>query len=115
MEQKATMKNKNKKKNINKIREGGHILREDLEQNVHHVVEPINGGGEGSSQSKKRFRSRFTHEQREKMLDFAGARGWKIQKRDENVVKEFRNEIGVKLQVFKAWVQNNKHTLGKKP
>lgn len=90
-------------------------MREDLEQNVHHVVEPINGGGEGSSQSKKRFRSRFTHEQREKMLDFAGARGWKIQKRDENVVKEFRNEIGVKLQVFKAWVQNNKHTLGKKP
>jgi ZF-HD homeobox protein with Cys/His-rich dimerization domain len=59
--------------------EGGYILREDLDQNVHHVVEPINsggggGGGEGSSQSKKRFRSRFTHEQREKMLDFAGAR-----------------------------------------
>jgi len=91
-------------------------LREDLEQNVHHVVEPINGDdGEGSSQSKKRFRSRFTHEQREKMLDFAGARGWKILKRDENIVEHFCNEIGVKLQVFKSWVQNNKHTLGKKP
>ncbi|XP_004509783.2 zinc-finger homeodomain protein 2-like [Cicer arietinum] len=74
------------------------------------------GDGEGSSsKSKKRFRTKFTHQQKEKMFDFADKSGWKIRKKDDKIVEEFCNQIGVKCQVFKAWVHNNKHTLGNKP
>jgi len=42
----------------------------------------------------KRFSTKFTHEQRKKMLDFAMTLGWKIRNNDENVVvEEFCNEI----------------------
>jgi len=37
----------------------------------------------------KRFCTKFTREQRKKMLDFAMILGWKIKNNDENVVKEF--------------------------
>jgi len=56
---------------------GIHIPREDLQENKHvRHVEPINGdgrdgAGDGTSNSNKRFRTKFTHEQRKKMLDFA--------------------------------------------
>ncbi|CAK8561813.1 unnamed protein product [Lathyrus sativus] len=90
-----------------------HLSRENIEDSV-CVVEPINGGGEGSSNSKKRFRTKFTHEQRKKMLDFAVKLGWKVPKKDENLVEEFCNEIGVKCQILKVWMHNNKYTLGKR-
>ncbi|CAJ2632983.1 unnamed protein product [Trifolium pratense] len=85
-----------------------------------HVTDQINGGGtsgggEGSSSSKKRFRTKFSHEQKEQMLDFAVKIGWRIKKQDQNVVEIFCNKIGVKFQVFKVWMQNNRHTIGKKP
>jgi len=41
----------------------------------------------------KRFSTKFTHEQRKKMLDFAMTLRWKIKNNDENVVDEFCNEI----------------------
>nr|XP_027192955.1 zinc-finger homeodomain protein 2-like [Cicer arietinum] len=65
--------------------------------------------------SKKRFRTKFTHEQKQKMFDYAQKLGWKVKKKDQNVVQDFCNQIGVKCQVFKVWVHNNKYTLGKKP
>ncbi|KAK2379209.1 zinc-finger homeodomain protein [Trifolium repens] len=84
-----------------------------------HDTDPINGGssggGEGSLSSKKRFRTKFSHEQKEQMLDFAVQIGWRIKKQDQNVVEMFCNKIGVKFQVFKVWMQNNRHTIGKKP
>lgn len=95
---------------------GIHISMEDLEENVRvRHIEPINGDGAGewSSKLKKRFWTKFTHEQRKKMLDFAMTLGWKIKKNDENV-EEFCNEIAVKRCVFKVWMYNNKHTHGKK-
>jgi ZF-HD class homeobox domain-containing protein len=49
------------------------------------------------------------------MLDFAVKIGWRIKKQDQNVVEMFCNKIGVKFQVFKVWMQNNRHTIGKKP
>ncbi|KAI5419268.1 zinc-finger homeodomain protein 2 [Lathyrus oleraceus] len=90
-----------------------HLSREKIEDNV-CVVESINGDGEGSSNSKKRFRTKFTHEQRKKMFDFAVKSGWKIPKKDENLVEEFCNEIGVKCQILKVWMNNNKYTLGER-
>ncbi|RWR78660.1 zinc finger-homeodomain-containing protein [Cinnamomum micranthum f. kanehirae] len=63
---------------------------------------------------KKRFRTKFTQEQKEKMMGFAEKVGWKIQKQEESVVQQFCQEIGVKRSVLKVWMHNNKHNLAKK-
>ncbi|XP_061357268.1 zinc-finger homeodomain protein 4 [Gastrolobium bilobum] len=81
------------------------------------------GGGTGTGTGivarptqlvKKRFRTKFTQEQKEKMLNFADKVGWKIQKQEESVVQQFCQEIGVKRRVLKVWMHNNKHNLAKK-
>ncbi|KAL8527654.1 hypothetical protein ACS0TY_005485 [Phlomoides rotata] len=64
--------------------------------------------------AKKRFRTKFTAEQKERMLDFAEKVGWKIQKQEEAVVQQFCQEVGVKRRVLKVWMHNNKHNLAKK-
>ncbi|CAL9135283.1 unnamed protein product [Musa textilis] len=63
---------------------------------------------------KKRFRTKFTPEQKEKMLSFAEKVGWRLQKQEESVVQQFCQEIGVKRRVLKVWMHNNKHHLAKK-
>lgn len=65
------------------------------------------------SLSKKRYRTKFTQEQKERMLEFAGKMGWKIQKQDEEEVERFCAEVGVKRQVLKVWMHNNKNTIKK--
>ncbi|KAJ7953538.1 Zinc-finger homeodomain protein [Quillaja saponaria] len=87
---------------------GTQSTREDQDD----MSNPLSGGSGGS---KKRFRTKFTQEQKEKMLDLAERLGWTIQKHDEAVVKQFCDETGVKRHVLKVWMHNNKHTLGKKP
>lgn len=64
--------------------------------------------------AKKRFRTKFSQEQKEKMFAFAERAGWKIQKQEESVVQQFCQEIGVKRRVLKVWMHNNKHNLAKK-
>ncbi|KAK4262164.1 hypothetical protein QN277_027751 [Acacia crassicarpa] len=75
-------------------------------------------GGHGSVQagasSKKRFRTRFNQEQKERMMEFAEKLGWRIQKHDEQEVLQFCNQVGVKRQVFKVWMHNNKQAMKKK-
>ncbi|XP_017701202.2 zinc-finger homeodomain protein 2-like [Phoenix dactylifera] len=73
------------------------------------------GGGGASGSGKKRFRTKFTQEQKDKMLAFAEKVGWRIQKHDEAAVQQFCEETCVKRHVLKVWMHNNKHTLGKKP
>ncbi|KAG1342792.1 zinc-finger homeodomain protein 6 [Cocos nucifera] len=63
--------------------------------------------------SKKRFRTKFTAEQKERMLDFAERVGWRVQKQDEALVEEFCAEVGISRQVLKVWMHNNKHTIRK--
>ncbi|KAJ0239712.1 Zinc-finger homeodomain protein 2 [Hirschfeldia incana] len=63
----------------------------------------------------KRFRTKFTPEQKEKMLEFAERLGWRIQKHDDAAVEQFCAETGVRRQVLKIWMHNNKNSLGKKP
>ncbi|KAK7317663.1 hypothetical protein RJT34_02087 [Clitoria ternatea] len=75
----------------------------------------LDHSGGGAAGSKKRFRTKFSQEQKDKMLGFAERLGWKIQKHDENVVEEFCSQAGVNRHVLKVWMHNNKHTLGKKP
>ncbi|XP_058773222.1 zinc-finger homeodomain protein 10-like [Vicia villosa] len=64
--------------------------------------------------SRKRFRTKFTQEQKDKMHEFAERVGWKMQKRDEEMVNGFCNEVGVDRSVLKVWMHNNKNTLGRK-
>ncbi|XP_038997726.1 zinc-finger homeodomain protein 2-like isoform X1 [Hibiscus syriacus] len=61
--------------------------------------------------SRKRFRTKFTQEQKDKMLALAERLGWRLQKHDEEIVQQFCNETGVKRHVLKVWMHNNKHTL----
>lgn len=83
------------------------------------------GGGDGMGRvqthqhhqnmvMKKRFRTKFTQEQKSKMFNFAEKVGWKIQKQEESVVQHFCEEIGVRRRVLKVWMHNNKHNLAKK-
>ncbi|XP_065876763.1 zinc-finger homeodomain protein 2 [Euphorbia lathyris] len=87
--------------------------REDQED----VSNPSGGGfgGGGSGSSRKRFRTKFSQDQKDRMLGLAESLGWRIQKHDEAAVQQFCNETGVKRHVLKVWMHNNKHTLGKKP
>lgn len=63
---------------------------------------------------RKRFRTKFTQEQKEKMLGFAEKAGWKIQKLEQSVVQKFCQEIGIKRRVLKVWMHNNKNTFAKR-
>ncbi|XP_009804697.1 zinc-finger homeodomain protein 6 [Nicotiana sylvestris] len=79
-----------------------------------------NAGGQGVIQpcafsvSKKRFRTKFTQQQKEKMQEFAEKLEWRIQKQDEQEVQQFCNEVGVKRQVFKVFMHNCKQAIKRK-
>lgn len=77
-----------------------------------------NAGGPGSVQamlsSKKRFRTKFSQQQKDRMMEFADKLGWRIQKHDEQEVQQFCDQVGVKRQVFKVWMHNNKQAMKKK-
>ncbi|XVF58912.1 hypothetical protein PTKIN_Ptkin07bG0104100 [Pterospermum kingtungense] len=75
------------------------------------------GGGaaaRASGKVRKRFRTKFSQEQKEKMLNFAEKAGWSIQKVDESTVQQFCQEIGIRRRVLKVWMHNNKQNLAKK-
>ncbi|XP_074559424.1 zinc-finger homeodomain protein 5-like [Curcuma longa] len=63
--------------------------------------------------SRKRFRTKFTVEQKEKMLAFAEKVGWRMQRQDEGTLEHFCGEVGVSRHVFKVWMHNNKSSLKK--
>ncbi|KAI3707773.1 hypothetical protein L2E82_36580 [Cichorium intybus] len=71
------------------------------------------GSAVGQQVVKKRFRTKFTQEQKEKMVNFAEKVGWKIQRQEESVVQHFCQEIGIKRRVLKVWMHNNKQNLAK--
>ncbi|KAL6596065.1 hypothetical protein ACP70R_047429 [Stipagrostis hirtigluma subsp. patula] len=57
----------------------------------------------------KRFRTKFSPEQKQRMQALSERLGWRLQKREEAVVDECCREIGVTKGVFKVWMHNNKH------
>lgn len=63
---------------------------------------------------RKRFRTKFSQEQKDKMMIFAEKLGWKMQRCDDKMVVDFCNEIGIRRGVFKVWMHNNKNTFGKR-
>jgi ZF-HD class homeobox domain-containing protein len=72
------------------------------------------GGGDGGSSSRRRTRTKFTEEQKERMLRFAERLGWRMPKREpgrapgDDELARFCREIGVTRQVFKVWMHNHK-------
>lgn len=81
-------------------------------------LNPFHSTGEAAAAppfalSKKRFRTKFSQEQKERMLEFAEKMEWRIQKQDEEEVDKFCAEVGVKRQVLKVWMHNNKSTVKK--
>ncbi|WOH00417.1 hypothetical protein DCAR_0519777 [Daucus carota subsp. sativus] len=59
--------------------------------------------------SKKRFRTKFSREQKVRMQQLAEELGWKIHRNeDEEQVEQLCHELGVKRSVFKVWMHNNK-------
>ncbi|XP_054789760.1 zinc-finger homeodomain protein 4-like [Prosopis cineraria] len=63
-----------------------------------------------TSSGKKRFRTKFTAEQKEKMMGFAEKLGWKLQRKDlDDEIERFCRGVGVSRQVFKVWMHNHKN------
>lgn len=79
----------------------------------HHHQEPMTPTADNPL-GRKRFRTRFSQEQKEKMHSFSEKLGWKMHKSDEAAVTEFSREVGVPKGVLKVWMHNNKNTIGKK-
>lgn len=74
-----------------------------FDENHHQSLTVMNPHG------RKRARTKFTEEQKQKMLVFAEKLGWKMLRgNEEKMVDEFCNEVGVKRNVFKVWMHNNK-------
>ncbi|THU48867.1 hypothetical protein C4D60_Mb06t03530 [Musa balbisiana] len=97
-------------------RGGGGHSRDEQEETPNPMVGVGGGvGRRGGVVARKRFRTKFTQEQKEKMLAFAEWLGWRIQRHDDAAVQKFCEETCVKRHVLKVWMHNNKHTLGKKP
>ncbi|GJM89849.1 hypothetical protein PR202_ga06071 [Eleusine coracana subsp. coracana] len=79
---------------------------------------PPSSSAQGQGQQparRKRFRTKFTPEQKEQMLAFAERLGWRMQKQDEALVEQFCAQVGVRRQVFKVWMHNNKHISRRQP
>ncbi|XP_051140806.1 zinc-finger homeodomain protein 6-like [Andrographis paniculata] len=67
--------------------------------------------GGATASPRKRFRTKFSQDQKDRMQEFATKIGWRIQKQDEQEVQQFCAEVGVKRQVFKVWMHNNKQAM----
>jgi ZF-HD class homeobox domain-containing protein len=67
------------------------------------------GTGVPLALAQKRFRSKFSPEQKRRMRELSERLGWRLQRREEAAVEDCCREIGVTRGVFKVWMHNNKH------
>ncbi|GJN34008.1 hypothetical protein PR202_gb22639 [Eleusine coracana subsp. coracana] len=73
------------------------------------LASPASAPPGGGAPARKRFRTKFTAEQKQRMQELSERLGWRLQKRDEAIVDEWCRDIGVGKGVFKVWMHNNKH------
>uniref|UniRef100_A0A0A9D3F7 ZF-HD dimerization-type domain-containing protein n=1 Tax=Arundo donax TaxID=35708 RepID=A0A0A9D3F7_ARUDO len=87
-----------------------------MQQHHHHNTSAESDDARASqpTPARKRFRTKFTAEQKARMLGFAEEVGWRLQKLEDAVVQRFCQEVGVKRRVLKVWMHNNKHTLARR-
>jgi ZF-HD class homeobox domain-containing protein len=64
------------------------------------------------SMGRKRFRTKFTPEQKERMREFAEKQGWRINRNDDGALERFCHEIGVRRPVLKVWMHSHKNHHG---
>lgn len=80
-------------------------------RDLSELTEYSGGGGSGGEGRRKRYRTKFTVEQKEKMLGFAEKLGWKLQRKElEGEIEAFCRSVGVSRQVFKVWMHNHKNS-----
>ncbi|XP_047960957.1 zinc-finger homeodomain protein 9-like [Salvia hispanica] len=58
---------------------------------------------------RKRSRTKFSQDQKERMHSFSEKLGWKMQRCDDAAVEEFCRHVGVARGVLKVWMHNNKN------
>ncbi|KAF6171851.1 hypothetical protein GIB67_007372 [Kingdonia uniflora] len=92
-----------------------------ISSSSHHPSVPqmllaLSTGVSDKSGARKRYRTKFSKEQKEKMYSFAEKLGWKIPRTGEGTLMmgEYCNDIGVEKGVFKVWMHNHKVTRGKR-
>ncbi|KAL7091421.1 hypothetical protein ACP275_12G104800 [Erythranthe tilingii] len=83
------------------------------EHHHNHHQEPVTPTAENPS-GRKRSRTKFSREQKEKLHSFSEKLGWKIQKSDEAAAEEFCRETGVAKSVLRVWMHNHRNVSGKK-
>lgn len=95
---------------------GGGGPAESSTEDLNKLHQSFSGNGVDQFQyhPKKRFRTKFNQEQKEKMTEFAEKIGWRMTKQEDEEVNRFCREINVKRQVFKVWMHNNKQAAKKK-
>ncbi|PON64307.1 Octamer-binding transcription factor, partial [Parasponia andersonii] len=83
---------------------------DDHHQHTHQSLNPtvVKYSSETNPNSRKRVKTKFSQEQKEKMCFFAEKMGWKMQRRDKRLVEEFCKEVGVRRGVFQVWMYRNK-------
>lgn len=82
-----------------------------LESDEQDGGQGINAAGRVFHHRVKKFKIRFTQEQKDKMLIFAEKVGWSVRKQEEAVVQKFCQEVGVDRRALKVWMYNKKHDL----
>nr|GEX77089.1 zinc-finger homeodomain protein 11-like [Tanacetum cinerariifolium] len=93
-----------------------HVMLSLTSGEHHHVATPGTPAAikVENPNGRKRFRTKFSQEQKEKMNLFAEKIGWKMQRCDDKMVMDFCNGIGIRRGIFKVWMHNNKNTFGNK-
>ncbi|XP_018457349.1 zinc-finger homeodomain protein 6 [Raphanus sativus] len=91
-------------------------VAESSTEDLNRFQQALSGDGPDQFQyhPKKRFRTKFNQEQKEKMFEFAEKIGWRMNKTEDEEVNRFCREINVKRRVFKVWMHNNKQAAKKK-
>ncbi|PKA49316.1 ZF-HD homeobox protein [Apostasia shenzhenica] len=92
---------------------GGGTTTESSSEELGRVAAVAGAGSGHRPLAKKRFRTKFTAEQKMRMLEFAERIRWRIQRQDEAEMERFCSDVGVSRQVFKVWMHNNKHSVQK--
>ncbi|CAA6658766.1 unnamed protein product [Spirodela intermedia] len=73
------------------------------------AFDPSPPAQDGAAPLRKRARTKFSEEQKQRMKELSERLGWRMQKGDGALVERACREIGVSQGVFKVWMHNNKH------
>ncbi|KNA16069.1 hypothetical protein SOVF_092510 [Spinacia oleracea] len=91
-----------------------HHHQQQHQNHHHHGGQQLMNSSSSQPPSRKRFRTKFSQHQKDKMQEFAEKVGWKMQKTNDDLVNGFCNEINVERGVFKVWMHNNKNSFSKR-